>query len=65
MKKEREIIAMVEKEEKCRDTYPSPSYSNGNFSSPPKRFPDSNFEMTLGSEEFKRPYVRPVNIKKH
>lgn len=53
-KKEREIIELVEKEEKSRDK--NDFIKSPNTSSPSPKKDVNNFEPTLGSEQFKNPY---------
>lgn len=58
MKKEREIIEMVEKEEKSRDS----DFQNQNSTTYPDNcyVKDDHFDNNLGSEKFNSPYIPHV-----
>lgn len=61
MKKEREIIEMVEKEEQSRDTieYVGQNVNKSDFL-PGKVDSISPYEPSLGSEQFNSPYIPQV-----
>lgn len=64
MKKEREIIEMIEKEEKSRDgdcvnqscVSTAPVYENNAY------VPDNHYDNNLGSDKFASPYIVQVCI---
>lgn len=66
MKKEREIIEMIEKEEKSRDVpYLISSYKKNEKCMPSNShyLPRDDYKISLGNEKFKRPFVPPVSFE--